>query len=250
MKKSRVISFISLLIVLAIWKFSALIIGADIILPPPERVLLTLLSFFKIEDLNKTVGLTIIRGISGFLISFLAGSVTGILAGIFKNFRSLLKPVLIVMRSTPVISVILLALIWFNTDIVPVFVSFLMAFPIICGTMIEGVTTVENELLEMAKVYKIPFKKQITKIYLPSLTPFIISSSGVSLGIIWKVVVAAEVLSQPDFGIGTSLNEAKAFLLTEEVFAWTIIAILLSYLTDKLFKLISNRVNWRKYGSK
>lgn len=250
MKKGRVISLISLLIVLIIWKLSAFIINADIILPPPERVAMILLPLLSRKSLALIVGATIIRGLLGFLISFLAGGVIGVLAGIFKNFRSLLKPVLVIMRSTPVISVILLALIWFNTNSVPIFVSFLMAFPIICGTMIEGVTTVDKELLEMAKVYKVSFRKQLYKIYLPSLTPFIISSAGVSLGIIWKVVVAAEVLSQPNFGIGTSLNEAKAYLITEEVFAWTILAILLSYLTDKLFKSISNRVNWRNYGAK
>lgn len=250
MSKNRIISYISLALLIVIWKISAHLIDAFIILPPPEEVIKSLFKIIKSKSFVITLANTLLRGILGFVISFIIGTIVGIVAGIFNCFRSLIKPALIVMRSTPVISVILIALIWFPTDYVPVFVSFLMAFPIVCGTMIEGVTTIDKELLQMAKVYKVSFRKQLAGIYIPSLTPFIISSAGVSLGIIWKVVVAAEVLSQPEMGIGTSLNEAKAFLLTEEVFAWTIIAIILSYITEKLFKVISNKFNWRVYEAK
>lgn len=250
MKKSRIISFLSLTLVIVVWKISAHLIDANIILPPPEEVVKSLLEIIKSKSFVTTLVNTLLRGIWGFAISFIIGTILGIVSGISKYFQSLIKPVLIIMRSTPVISVILIALIWFPTDFVPVFVSFLMAFPIICETMIEGVSTIDRELLQMAKVYRISFRKQLTGIYIPSLTPFIISSAGVSLGIIWKVVVAAEVLSQPEVGIGTSLNEAKAFLLTEEVFAWTIVAITFSYFTEKFFKFISNKFNWRVYEAK
>lgn len=247
-KKKRILSITSLLLLLSIWKISSLLIGAEIILPAPETVLKSALTILMKKDFLNTLLATLVRGLAGFLVSLTAGLVIGIAAGLFKKFRYFIKPVISIIRSTPVISIILLALIWFKTDTVPIFVSFLMAFPIVCGSIIEGITTIDKNLIEMANVYKIPLKKQIIKIYIPALTPFIITGISLSLGIIWKVVVAAEVLSQPKLGIGTSLNEAKAFLITEEVFAWTVIALLLSFLTEKLFKLVSEKVNWREYG--
>lgn len=249
MNKKNSISILSILILLAIWKLSSVLIGADIILPAPEKVILSLFSIIKSEPFITSLLNTLFRGLTGFFLSLGLGLVFGISAGLFKPFGYFIKPVISITRSTPVISVILLALIWFNTSHVPIFVAFLMAFPIVCGSIIEGINTVDEKLIEMANIYKVPLKKQVFKIYIPGLTPFIISGASMSLGIIWKVVVAAEVLSQPKFGLGTSLNEAKAFLITEEVFAWTVIALLLSFITEKLFNLISKKLNWREYAN-
>ena len=247
--KKYVFSLISIILFLAIWKIVSLLIGADIILPPPERVIHSITNIFVTENFTTRVMATLLRGFIGFIISYISGTIIGLLAGIFPLFRGFVQPIVSIIRSTPVISVILLALIWFNTDIVPIFVAYLMAFPIITANVIEGVTTVDKKLLDMARVYNIPLRKQIFHIYIPSILPFFIASASISLGIIWKVIIAAEVLSQPKWGIGTSLNEAKAFLLTEEVFAWTVMAILLSVGTDILFKLLAKLIPGVKNGN-
>lgn len=247
--KGPIISWVSIFIIIIIWKISALIVGAEVILPAPETVIKSLLTIITEKEFLKRISYTLFRGILGFLISFALGLIVGILAGIFNTFQRIVAPGISIIRSTPVMAIILLALIWFNVNYVPIFVAFLMGFPIICGNMIEGITTVDKNLIEMAKAYNIPIKKQIFHIYIPSVVPFIIASASLSLGVIWKVVVAAEVLSQPKWGVGTSLNEAKAFLITEEVFAWTIIAILLSALSEFIFNKISKNVIGKRYGN-
>lgn len=224
-----------------VWKLSSMFIDAEVILPPPERVLQSLLKILLENNFLKKIGSTLIRGVVGFIISYTSGIAIGTAAGIYPKFRAFIKPFISIIKTTPVISVILLALIWFNVDFVPVFVSFLMAFPIVCGNVIEGFTTIDKKLIEMANIYKLPLKKQIFHIFLPSILPFIIAGASLSLGVIWKVVVAAEVLSQPKWGLGTSLNEAKAFLITTDVFAWTMVAILLSAVTDALFNILKKK---------
>lgn len=240
--KNKRILILSISVILVIWKLSALYIGADIILPPPEKVLHSLFQVLSSEHFLKAIFATIIRGLSGFMISFFAGLFTGVLAGISEKFRLFISPFISIIRSTPVIAIILLALIWFHVDYVPVFVSFLMAYPIVTGNVTAGIYTVDKKLLEMADIYRIGLLKKVTEIYIPSIIPFIVSSISMSLGLIWKVVIAAEVLSQPKWGLGTSLNEAKAYLITEEVFAWTVIAILLSIITDIIFGYILKRL--------
>lgn len=250
LERKHLFSLLSATFILLLWKLTSLIIDAEIILPSPEAVTAALFNIISTKDFLIRVGTTLTRGIIGFLISYCCGIVVGVTAGIYPIFRGFIKPILSIIKSTPVISVILLALIWFNTNYVPIFVSFLMAFPIVCTNVIEGVTTVDKKLLDMANIYNIPFSKQIFSIYLPSILPFILAGASMSLGIIWKVVVAAEVLSQPKWGIGTSLNEAKSFLITREVFAWTLIAILLSFISDTLFGLLSYRLKWRTNDNK
>lgn len=239
--KKVIFSVISIIIILTIWKVSSIIIDAKVILPSPEAVIVSLYNLVTSKYFGKKVLITLMRGVTGFIISYLSGLIIGILAGIIPAFKAFIKPLLSVIKTTPVISIILLALIWFNTNNVPIFVAFLMAFPIVCTSIIEGITTVDKNLLEMAKTYKITLKKQIFHIYIPSIVPFILAGASMSLGIIWKVIIAAEVLSQPTWGIGTSLNEAKTYLMTEEVFAWTLIAILLSVASDTVFRLINRR---------
>lgn len=219
-----------------------MLIGADIVLPPPEKVLLSLFRIILSSNFLIKLGATLTRGLFGFFISYISGIFVGTIAGISPKFRGFIKPLISIIRTTPVISVILLALIWFNVDYVPVFVAFLMAFPIVSGNILEGITTIDKKLIEMANIYKVPLKKQVFHIYLPSIMPFIFAGASLSLGVIWKVVVAAEVLSQPEWGIGTSLNEAKAFLLTTEVFAWTLIAIFLSFITEAVFNYINSKI--------
>lgn len=240
--KNRLIYLLSIVILLVIWKISAINVNAEIILPHPESVLHSLLSIFSSKEFLINISSTILRGLRGFLISFVLGLTAGILSGLFRGFKTLLSPLLTIIRSTPVIAVILLALIWFNVDNVPVFVAFLMAFPVITTNITEGMYTVDKKLLEMADIYRINWSKKILHIYIPSIMPFIISGISISLGLIWKVVVAAEVLSQPTWGLGTTLNEAKSYLITEEVFAWTLVAILLSSVTEQIFTLLSKKL--------
>lgn len=58
------------------------------------------------------------------------------------------------------------------------------------------------------------------------------------LGIGWKVSVASEVLSTPRYSIGLNLLNAKATLATEELFAWTIVVVLLSLIFEKYLDII------------
>jgi len=60
-----------------------------------------------------------------------------------------------------------------------------------------------------------------------------------AIGLSFRVAVAAEVLANPRYGIGTKLLQAKYNLDTAEVFAWTFVILLLSFLFEQLFKKIT-----------
>ena len=139
-------------------------------------------------------------------------------------------------------SVILLALIWFSTGTVPVFSAFLMAFPIITANIIQGIHEVDPKLTEMARSFQVPGKRVLFQLTIPSVFPYFLAGTSSALGITWKVVIAAEVLSQPIHGIGTGMYGAKANLETAEVLAWTVVAVLLSWLTERIFSILIGRL--------
>jgi NitT/TauT family transport system permease protein len=146
-------------------------------------------------------------------------------------------------------SVILLALIWFTTGTVPIFSAFLMAFPIITGNIIQGILEVDRHYIEMAEVFKVKKSRILFELSIPSVIPYFLAGASTALAITWKVVVAAEVLSQPLAAIGTGMFAAKVRLDTAEVLAWSMVAILLSSATEKAFAVIIRRMRREKYAA-
>jgi NitT/TauT family transport system permease protein len=233
------------IVLLLIWEGVSLAEHSAIILPSPLQTLVSLIALVTTVDFWASVGATIARGAAGFAISFLCGLCLGVAAGINTTLRNAISPLLTVVRSTPVMSVILIALIWFAAGWVPVFVAFLMVFPIICGNVMEGIRTADPKLLDMARIYRVPRARTIGEVYLPSVVPYVVAAVSTSLGITWKVVIAAEVLSQPIRAVGTGLELAKYRLDTAEVFAWTAVAIVLSALSESLLGFAERRIPWR-----
>jgi len=154
----------------------------------------------------------------------------------------ILKPILVTIRSVPVISLILLALIWFNVDLVPIFIGFLTMFPFICTNVIDGIRNVDKDLIQMCNTYRIKKKKVIREVYLPAITPFIFSGASSAMGIGWRAIIIGEVLSQPQWGIGTFMQSAQTFLLVKEVIAWTIIAVFISYFFEFIIRKIEQQI--------
>ena len=226
------IGIFTVILILGGWQIAAVIIKSPLLLPTPWT------AFWQIGQLVITRGfwhnlsITLIRGLIGFGLSFLAGIMIGLPAGRIKLVGAFFKPLIIFIRSTPVISVIVLALIWLKRDLVPIFVTCLMAFPIVVQNVIEGVNHIDRELYQMVTLYQVRKWRIFKQLYLPSLAPFLAASISNGLGITWKALVAAEVLSYPTWGIGIQLDTARVYLQTDRVFAWTIVVIALGLLFD------------------
>ncbi|KAF5053523.1 hypothetical protein DSECCO2_397440 [anaerobic digester metagenome] len=135
-------------------------------------------------------------------------------------------------------SIIIIAIMWFKDTNVPVFVAFLMCFPIIWTNTIQGIDSADNKLLQMCKIYNIKKIRVIKSVYFYSALPYIKAGMVSALGISWKVTSAAEVLSFPKYSIGRFLYDSKVYLEIPDLFAWTIIIVLLSILFEKLLNII------------
>ena len=231
---------------LAVWKVLSMIMKSSYLLPPPEEVAIDLYTIIFSEDFIYAVSATVARGLFGFIIALVVAIITGIFAGTSPNVFSFLKPILVVLRSTPVIAFILLALIWFSNQWVPVFIAIITMYPVICLNVIEGVKEVDKRLIEMAGIYRIEKSRIYRELYVPSIIPFLFSGMSTAFGFGWKAIIIGEVLSQPKFGIGTRIEYAHAYLLVGNLIAWTIAAVLISYFFDKIIGLFERKiVRWK-----
>ena len=237
---------LSVVFMLVAWKVLAMIMHSEYILPPPEKVAIDLYKIIFSLEFIKAVVATVSRGLLGFSVSLVAAVLIGIFAGLSGNMYSFVRPILIVFRSTPVITFILLALIWFSNQWVPVFIAIITMFPVICLNVIEGVRNVDSQLVEMAAIYHVERSRIVRELYIPSIVPFLFSGMSTAFGFGWRAIIIGEVLSQPEFGIGTRIEYAHAYLMVGNLIAWTIVAVLISYFFDKLIRLVESRfVRWQ-----
>lgn len=220
---------------LVIWEIFALIINKEIYLPSPISTFKTLIEIL----FDKTTYIIIIsstaRTIIGLILSCILGIILGFICGLNDFLYELMNPVVIVIRSTPIVSIIILAIIWLKSTNVPIFASFLMCFPVIFTNVATGIKNTDKKILEMCKVYKLNKFEIIKSVYFYSVLPYIYSAIISSIGIAWKASSAAEVLSMPKYSIGKYLFYAKTNLEPTALFSWTIIIITLSYLLEAVF---------------
>lgn len=220
---------------IAIWHLASLAIQNDILFAGPADVVRSFLVLLPTVDFWRAVGGSFGRIMLGFFTAFLAGILTGSLAFRIRFLEELLAPVVSLVMSIPVASFVILALIWVGSGNLSVFISFLVVFPMIYINTLSGLRSTEKNLLEMADVFSIKTLQRVRYIYLPALMPYLISGCRVALGMSWKSGIAAEVIGVPAHTIGENLYMAKIYLATSDLFAWTIVIILVSALFEKLF---------------
>ena len=132
-------------------------------------------------------------------------------------------------------SFIILALVWLDARSLSLFISALMVFPPVYLNVLEGLRQTDPKLLELARVYRIPFRRRVRGIYLPQVLPYFRSASSLALGLCWKAGAAAEVIGLPAGTIGERLYTAKVYLQTPDLFAWTAVILILAAVFERGF---------------
>ena len=233
---------------IGIWYAAAAWIGVSIILPSPTE---TLSSFFRLLGSSVfyvAVGHTLLRTILSFLVAFFLACVFAFLSKISAFFRNAFSPIAIIMRVLPTISVILLVLIWFKSATAPFVITFIVIFPMLYTTVLNASDGVDKNLVEMGRVYGFSRLKLFSRIYVPQMTPAVLTGVGITLSFSVKLTVAAEVLSSTKESMGRYMQSASAYIETANLLAWTIAAILLGFLLETAVLLIKKKTTGWYYG--
>ena len=225
---------------LAVWQAFAVLIRNPILFASPIQTGRALLENVLKGAFWQVIGMTLLRIGFGFLAGVTMGVLLAVLAYRFPFSEAVLKPVISVMKTVPVVCFVVLFLIWWGAGFLSVAISFLMVFSTIYFSTLEGLKATQRNLLEMADVFRFPLSTRITYIYRPALRPFLMGSMKTSLGLAWKAGVAAEVIGLPEYSIGEKLYMSKISIDTAGIFAWTVVICVLSFLFEKLILRIAD----------
>ena len=226
---------------LIIWEAASIIIGEKILIASPFDTLSTLWSLLKTSSLYIAITTSLLHVLIGFLIALILGFILGVEAFYHKHLKELIDPFMAVIKSIPVASFIILVLIMVSADHLSIIIAFLMVLPLVYENVYKGLSETEKDLIEVSEVYELDLKKRFRYIYLESVYPYLDNACHLGLSYAFKAGIAAEVIGLPDNSIGEHLYEAKIYLATSELFAWTFIIIVVSALCTKIVSCLYDK---------
>lgn len=228
--------WVSVLILLVLWELASRYMDQEILLPSLFSVGRELYFIVSVPETWMIILATLVRIGVTFGIDLVLALVLGTAAGLLPAVEQALRPLEAASRAVPTMGIVLLALIWLDSEGAPLFVTSLILFPILYRSTVDGIRSIDPDLEEFHQVHRVPFGARLIHFYLPSLFPFLRSGTISALGLGFKVMITAEVLSQPDLAIGTVFQIERARLNTAAVTAWCIFIIVVSIASETLLK--------------
>lgn len=222
---------------LMVWQLAAMTVGQPILLASPAQTLARLAVLVGTVDFWRSILFTLGHILAGFALASAAGAALACLAERFEWVAGLLSPLLAAMRSVPVASFVIAALIWVPSRRLSILIAVVIALPVVYAGTLDGIRQIDPNLTEMARVFRMSRRNRLRVIALPAVLPSLASALSVSMGLAWKSGVAAEVIGIPGGSIGEKLYRAKVYLATPDLFAWTLTIVLLSAGCTKLVRL-------------
>ncbi|MDE6242077.1 MAG: ABC transporter permease subunit [Anaeroplasmataceae bacterium] len=227
-----------ILLILLIWYVACWWIGVDLILPTPAQSFLNLGELIKDSNFWISLGWTYLRCIEGFLIAFIIALFCSVLAYAYKEIEKFLNPFMAIVRAVPTMAILLILIIMISPSQTPIVIAGIVICPTLYQAFLSGFHQIDKKLIEMANVYHVSKKNQILKLYIPSMKPVILENTATAFSLNIKLVIAAEALAQTRNSIGKLMQFAKVNIEVEKLFALTIVAIVLSMISEAILHLL------------
>ena len=235
----------AIIVAILLWQLLAMKLDQKLLLATPVDVAKTLGVMVKSQEFYSAVAYSMGRILFGLLIGAAVGTACALLAGRWHFMEVLFWPCFSAMKATPVASVVILCLVWLSSRRLSVFIVFLVVTPVIYTNILAGIKNLDLKMKDMARVFGINGLRRLLYVYLPELKTYIIAAFTLATGMAFKAGIAAEVIGTPGGSVGKMLYNAKVYLETPELFAWTLVIIVLSVVVEQV---ILKLVKWMFAG--
>lgn len=226
---------------LLVWQILSVAVGNKVLLVGPVETLRALILHAAEGAFWQACAGSVLRIGLGFVAGMLLGVILAVISAHKELAEEILAPVMLLLKTMPVASFVVLFLIWWSSSFLAVAISFCVTLPNLYLNTLEGMKSCDKKLLEMAKVFRIAGRDKFFYVYRPALKPFWDSAVCLAAGMSWKAGVAAEVIGLPSHAIGERLYMSKIHLDTAGVLAWTVVVVLLSVGFEKFIRGIWKR---------
>ncbi len=239
MKNKRLIGkVVSVAVAVALWQAAAVWVDMRYLFAAPSDVFKTMLTLFSRADTANILWFSFSRIVLGFLLGALGGVFLGVIAGRFSSVEIMLWPYMLTVKSVPVASFIVIALIWVRSEVLSTFIAFLIVLPIIYNNVLGGIRGADAKMAQMADTFGLTLPRRLLYIWTPAVKPFFLSAVRSAAGLAFKSGVAAEVIGLQNGTVGQMIHYARLHFESAELFAWTVLIVILSALFERAFSAL------------
>lgn len=219
---------------IAVWKILYLLVNQPLFLASPEDTFRTFITKMLQASTWSIIGNTAIRILAGYFAALVSGAILAAAAYVCPLFEETLRPVMLLIKSIPVASFIVLILAWLSAVRVSGFITGFVVLPMIYFRILEILQKTDRKILEMCYVFHVGFFKKIQYIYTPAIVCELPELLRLTIGMGIRAAIAAELIGVPKNSIGEAIYKAKLYFDISDLFAWTFITILLCFVMEKL----------------
>lgn len=235
----------AILILAALWAVAYFAVGNELLVPSFEDCWAAFWNLWKSAGFISALFGSFLRVLIAFLISFVLAAIFAVIAYLVPAFCRIFSMIVVFLRTAPTMAVLLIILVWTSAGVAPVIVAFLSLFPMLYTAILTALSGVDENLVEMSRVYNVPLKKRIFQLYLPAALPYVMREAGAALSFSLKLVVSAEVLAATYKSLGGMMQEAKVYLDVPLLFALVGVTFLLGAAIELLGSLAAHAVERR-----
>jgi NitT/TauT family transport system permease protein len=243
--KNLIQTGVAIVFLLIVWWIAYRSVGNDLLVPPLSDSLKEMLVLLGQGAFWRALVGSLSRALSAFALSFLLAVIFAVIAYLLPWFERFFAPLVSVLRSMPVLAVLLILLSFLNAGQAPIAVAFLSLYPMLYAGFLAALCQVDKDLIKMSRVYNVPLKRRILSLYLPSAAPYAMRESAAALAFSLKLVVSAEVLASTYKSLGGLMQEARLFLEMPTLFALVSITFFVGLILETAGNILAEFVERR-----
>ncbi len=241
-----ILLIISILAIVLFWAIASAVIDSEYILPSVKDTVEKFFALFLSREFYRAFLSTLFRSFISFIISFSLAFVLAVISIKVKHAKSVIFPFISIMRALPTIAIVLLLLFWTNSKVAPIIVTLLVVLPTSYTHIESAFFSLDKTVMEAGRVDGADEKAVFNHIELPQILPATYSSIGSGISLSFKLMVAAEVLSQTAYSIGYLLNTSKIYFEIAQMLAIVLVAIIFGVIIETLFNFLSKKAGeWK-----
>lgn len=227
-----------------IWIISSAIINNSYILPSLSLTFKALGNILADKSSYSIIGNTFLKSFIAILASAFIAILLAYLSLLSNKVKFFFKPGMVLLKTLPIVVVIIIFILFFKADIATEFIVSVVVIPIIYESTLEGITTINKEIVDCVRLDSNINFNVITKVHFPIAFPFFITSLVQSFGLGLKVMVMAEYITQAKNSIGYEFQYYKNISMEMEyLFAWSIILVAIILIIELIIKNIEKRTS-------
>lgn len=215
--------------------------------PAVTTVLSSLAGGFQTQGWYEIFGSSLYRMTCGFLLAVIFGVAAGLLMGASSRIYRTVMPTFEIFRVLPIPAVVPPLIFFLGVDdpLKITVIALAAFFPIALNTL-AGVRAMDPIHMMIARTFRIPRRKVLLAIQLPSALPYVFAGCRISLGISLIVTVVAEMIAGSE-GIGYYIVSMQYAMRAGDMYAAIIMLSAIGYLLNRLFLAIEQRaIHWSR----